>query len=145
LPRRSPLRPFFVLWFNPPISFIPISRGGSFGPPVLGPPIMVPIPVSLPLPPTPVFFELSIGNMPVPRRYLPVVRGQTDHGPGDTAGLHENPWPIIGTGPEPAVLVRPIPVPAEKQNIDIDGRREIHIFIFFMAGLLLSFFLILFR
>jgi hypothetical protein len=56
---------------------------------------------------------------------MPVVRGQTDQGPGDAVGLQENPWSIIGSGTEPVVLVRPIPVPAEKQNFDIDGRREV--------------------
>jgi hypothetical protein len=127
IPGRSSILPFIVLWFNLLISLIPMWRGGSLGPPVFCPPIMIPIPVSLPLPSIPVFLKLSVGNMPIPRRYLPVVRGQADHGPGDTAGLHENPWPIVGTGPEPVVLVRSIPVPAEKQNIDIDGRREIHI------------------
>ena len=125
MPGRAPLLPVIGSWSNSP--FIPIWRRGSLGPPILSPPIMIPIPVPLPVPSTPVFLELPIGNMPVPRGYMPVVRGQTDHGVRNAVGLHENPGPIIRTGPKPVVLVGPIPVPAEKQNFDIDGRREIHI------------------
>jgi hypothetical protein len=118
--------PIIVFWFVMAIA-ITIMRWFSPWLPVFRLPVVIPVPISFPVPAVPVFLELSVRDVLMPVRYMPVSRRHGDHGPGDVAGFYEYPWPIIGAGPEPVIPVGPIPVAAEKQDVDIDRGRKIDI------------------
>jgi len=70
---------------------------------------------------------LAIRDTLVAGRYLAPVRGKVVDMSGKTVFFNITPSPVIACGAVPVSLIRPIPVPAVEDDVDIYRRRIVSI------------------
>jgi hypothetical protein len=87
--------------------------------------VFFPIFILLPCPP--VFLHLTVRNVLMAGRYLAPVRGKVVDMSGKTVLFNINPSSVIACGTVPVSLIRPIPVPAVEDDVDIYRRRIVGI------------------
>lgn len=86
--------------FKPPVIAASVSRtsfivlAAVFSMPTFTPPVIM-VPISLPFPFGPIFFQPTIRYMLITGRCMPVVRRKADKGAWDIGGGHVMPRPVI--------------------------------------------------
>ena len=88
---------------------------------------IMPIPVFLFLPASPVFLDIYVFNALMPWRYVPEIVRHTDHGMGNPGGFNVYPRSVIDCGTVPMPMVRAIPIALVKEDIHLYVRGKIDI------------------
>ncbi|MFH0957079.1 MAG: hypothetical protein V1897_00080 [Pseudomonadota bacterium] len=90
-------------------------------------PRLIPFPVLISLPGSPVFMKLSMGDLSVPWWQAAKVVWNMQHNIRYFMILDKNPTSVVGCGSIPVAMMRTVPVAVIKEDVHIEGRGKIDV------------------